>query len=77
MLAAALLIGLGIRRGSRRWLMMTTLIAVALAGVSACDGNANGMTSGTYQYTVTAGNEANSNTPLGQGVSWTINVIVL
>ena len=75
-LAAALLIGLGIRRGSRRWLVMTTLIAVALAGMSACGSNPNAMMQGTYQYTITAGNEANPNTPLGQGVSTTINVIV-
>jgi hypothetical protein len=34
------------------------------------------MTPGTYPYTITAGNEANPNTPVGQGVSTTISVTV-
>jgi hypothetical protein len=75
-LAAALLIGLGIRRGTRRWIVIAFVSAIALAGVSACGGNPTAMTPGTYPYTITAGDEANPNTPLGQGVSTTINVTV-
>jgi hypothetical protein len=34
------------------------------------------MTPGTYPYTITANNEGNPNTPLGVGVSTTIEVTV-
>lgn len=56
-LAGALLLGFGIRRRVARWLVLTLLAAGALAslaGISACGGNNNVMTPGTYAYTITA-----------------------
>jgi hypothetical protein len=47
-----------------------------LAGISACGGNSNAMAPGTYQFNLTADNEAGGNVPLGQGVSTTISVTV-
>jgi hypothetical protein len=76
-LAGALLLGLGFRRRGWRWLSLCVFAAGALsvAGITAC-GNSNGMTPGTYPYTISADNEANPMTPLGQGVSTTIYVTV-
>lgn len=76
---AALMMGagvllLGFRRRTARWFAVV-LGAAALTGFSACGGG-SGMTAGTYQYTISADNEANPNTPLGQGVSTTITVTV-
>jgi hypothetical protein len=78
-LAGALLFGLGIRRRFRRNSLALLLAACAFAilpAISACGGNSNAMTPGTYPYTISADNEANPNTPLGQGVSTTIEVTV-
>ncbi|HZB88816.1 MAG TPA: hypothetical protein VE291_09185 [Terracidiphilus sp.] len=75
-LAAPLLWGLRRRRAMGRWLALAAFCLVALGGISACGGSASSMTPGTYQYTLTADNEASSNTPLGQGVSTTFNVTV-
>jgi len=78
-LAGGLLLGFGLRRRAQRWFALTVLALgalVGLAGMTACGGSFNGMTPGTYQYTLTADNEASPVTPLGQGVSTTINVTV-
>ena len=79
-LAGLLMLGIGVRRGARGWLALTMLLAGTLAGVvgiSACDGGSmSGMTPGTYAYTLTAGNEASGNAPLGQGTTTTIIVTV-
>jgi hypothetical protein len=77
-LAGGLLIGLGFRRGARRWLALAVLAVGTLAGVagiSACGGNANAMTPGTYQLTISADNEGTV-TPLGRLVTTTISVTV-
>jgi hypothetical protein len=71
-LAGVLLFGLRIR--PRNWRRhVPTFIALCvlggLAGICACGGNSNGMTPGTYQYTVTA---ADINT----GVFTTTNVTI-
>jgi hypothetical protein len=76
--AAGLLLGLRFRRKAPRWLAGFLLMAglagaVAMAG---CGGGGNGMTPGTYAYTVSADNEAQPNTPIGAGVSTTISVII-
>jgi hypothetical protein len=78
-LAGALMLGVGLRRQARGWLTLALFAGMALAGlvgISACGGSANGMTPGTYQYTISADNEANPQTPMGQGVSTTIIVTV-
>jgi len=78
-LAGMLLVGVGLRRKARS-LLALTLVAVGtfagLAGISACGGNSNAMAPGTYQFNLTADNEAGGNVPLGQGVSTTISVTV-
>jgi hypothetical protein len=84
--AGALILGLGLRRRSRRWLALLLLTAGSLAGmtaITACVGGSMGETSGpppgtpgTYQYTVTAANESGGTAPLGQAVSTTISVTV-
>lgn len=56
-LAGALLLGFGFRRRATRWLSLTLLVAGALTGlggISACGGNSDVVTSGTYAYTITA-----------------------
>lgn len=76
--AAALLLGLSLRR--RSWLMLVLVAAGALtmaAGLAACGGSSNGPTPGIYPYTVTAGDEPNSVTPLGQAVSTTVYITVI
>lgn len=79
-LGGALLLGFFGRRRRTRNLLALAVLAVGtiagLAGITACGGNPNAMTPGTYQYTLTADNEASGNTPLGQGVSTTILVTV-
>jgi hypothetical protein len=77
-LAGALLFGFGFRRRFRRNSLAFLLVLCAFAilpMISACGGG-SGMTPGTYPYTITAGNEASGNAPLGQGVSTTISVTV-
>ncbi|MGA7857027.1 MAG: hypothetical protein WCA11_03820 [Terracidiphilus sp.] len=78
-LAGVLLLGFRLRGRTRRLLAVVVLAVVTfggLAAISACGGNPNAMTPGTYQYTLTADNEASPTTPLGQGVSTTISVTV-
>jgi hypothetical protein len=74
-----LIAGAGLRRTARGWLALILIAGALLAGlaaISACGGSTNGMTPGTYQYTISADNEANPMTPLGQGVSTTVTVTV-
>lgn len=78
-LAGALMLGFGLRRRTRRWLVLVLLAAGTLAGmtgISACAGGMNPGTPGTYQYTLTAANESGGAAPLGQAVTTTINVTV-
>jgi hypothetical protein len=75
-LAGALMLGFGLRRGTRRWLALLLLTFGSMAGmmgISACAGPG---TPGTYQYTLTADNESGGLTPLGAAVTTTINVTV-
>lgn len=56
-LAGALLLGFGLRRRAAGWLTLTVLAVGALAGlagISACGGNNNAVTPGTYVYTISA-----------------------
>jgi hypothetical protein len=56
-LAGALLLGFGFRRRTARWLTLTLLAVGTLAGlaaISACGGNNNVVTPGTYAYTIMA-----------------------
>jgi hypothetical protein len=79
MLAGALLLGLGLRRRTRRWQTLAGMAAAGLLisfGVSACGGSSNGPMPGVYVYTVTANVEPNPMTPLGQGVTTNVNVTV-
>lgn len=79
-LAGLALIGFGFRRrvrGLPAGILLVTASLVGLTGFTACAGGGfNGMTPGTYQFTLAADNEANPVTPLGQGVSTTISVTV-
>jgi len=63
-LAGVLLLGFGLRRRASRWLAVA-LLALAglagLAGISACVGVGNGLTTGTYPYTIT-GTDMSTNT---------------
>lgn len=75
-LAGALMIGF--RRRARRRLALMVLAVGALAGmagISACGGNPNAMTPGTYQLTISAYNEGTV-TPLGVVATTTISVTV-
>jgi hypothetical protein len=57
-LAGALMLGFGFRRRARRWMTLAVFTAGTLVGAGAingCGGTGNGMTPGTYQYTITAG----------------------
>jgi hypothetical protein len=77
-LACALLLGFGFQRRARRWLVLPLLAMgtlAGLAGISACGGNPNAMTPGTYQYTISADNEGTV-TPLGTLATTTISVTV-
>ncbi|MGA7343891.1 MAG: hypothetical protein WBE72_07695 [Terracidiphilus sp.] len=53
-LAGALLLGFGFRRRRARWLALALYTLFALAGISACGGNNDYVTPGTYAYTVAA-----------------------
>jgi hypothetical protein len=71
-LAGVLLLGLGFRRRRARWLTLMLLAAgtmAGLAGISACGGNNNAVTPGTYAYTIVA-------TDLNTSVSVTTSVNV-
>jgi hypothetical protein len=78
-LAGALLFGFGLRRKASRWLVITLFAAstlAAVAGISACaGGSSNGMTPGSYPYTVAA-SFIPGNTNLIIGTSTSINVVV-
>ncbi len=78
-LAGALMLGFGLRRRARRWLVIALIATgtlAGLAGISACAGGSNGMTPGGYQYTITAGfNPIFTNVIIP--ASTTINVTVL
>jgi hypothetical protein len=57
-LAGALMLGLGLRRRTGRWLALPAFAVLALAGavgISACGGNLNAMTPGAYPYSISAG----------------------
>ncbi|MFY9854993.1 MAG: hypothetical protein WAK26_14045, partial [Terracidiphilus sp.] len=74
MLAAALLFGFCIRRRRTRWFRRALLVLITLYGVtvlSACGGNGNGMTAGSYTYNVNA-----SDASTGGSASTTINVTI-
>jgi hypothetical protein len=77
-LAGVLMVGLGFRR--RRWgrLMALMLMSVAcVAGFSACGVSvSNGMTPGTYPYTISAVNEPASGAAPAQLATTTITVTV-
>jgi hypothetical protein len=73
-LAGALLFGFSFGRSrSRRKLLLALCALAILPAISGCIGN--GMTPGTYPFTITAGNNGNLN-PLSAGTSVTINVTV-
>ena len=78
-LAAGLLIGFGFRRKMPHWLAAVLLAVAGVAGavaVTGCAGGGNGMTPGTYAYTLTANNEAAPNTPIGVAATTTIHVTI-
>jgi hypothetical protein len=73
-LAGALLFGFGLRRRAVRWFTAILLALGAftvLAGISACGGNSNAVTPGTYAYTITALDMSS-----GQFTTTSINVTV-
>jgi len=77
--AGAALVGallLGLRRKGRSWLALVVLCVAFLAGMTACGGSSNGMSPGTYPYTIAAMNESGSPTGLSSLASTTINVTV-
>jgi hypothetical protein len=73
-LAGCLALGLSFRRRPRLFLFL--LAGVACPGISSCSGGAfNGMTPGTYQYTVTAGNGSTvNNAMIGTSATFTVTV---
>jgi hypothetical protein len=76
-LAGALL--LGFRCRVSRWLTLAILAVGALPGlaaISACGGSGNGMTPGTYPYTVSAQWESSGPAILGNQTTTTITVTV-
>lgn len=78
--AGLLMAFVGLRSRMRAGIFLALLLAMGLAGVAgitACGGNSNMTTPGTYAYTITADNEGNPAEPLGQGVSTTIQVTVM
>ncbi len=73
-LASGLLFGLGVRRRAARWLILALFALgslTCLAGISACGGNSNAMTTGTYSYAITA-----TDNKTGTSVSTSTSVIV-
>ncbi len=80
-LAGVFLFGFGFRRqfrGRFSALLLAICAFAILLAISACGGNSNGMTSGTYPYTITAGNQSGNggNTSPVQEVSTTVNATV-
>ncbi len=73
-LAGALLFGFAFRRRAPRWLTLTLLIVgstVGLTAISACGGNNNVVTPGTYAYTISA-----TDISTAVSVTTTVNVTV-
>jgi hypothetical protein len=77
-LAGALLLGLGLRRRARGWLTLTAMAAglAGVMGISACVGNLNGGTKGTFPYTLMAATSPLVGEGPTVGVSTTITVTV-
>jgi hypothetical protein len=77
-LAGALLFGFGFkRRGSRDFIgLLVAICAFAILPIISACAIGNGMTPGTYAYTITAANEASLTSPPAQIASTTINVTV-
>jgi hypothetical protein len=80
-LAGVLFFGFGPGRkiGGRLNTLLVAICAFAiLPAITGCGGNSNGMTPGTYPYSITAANQTSngSNTSPAQQVSITINVTV-
>ncbi len=78
-LAGILMVGLGARRRKSRWFTLAVFAACALAGlagISGCGGLSTAMTSGTYQYTITADYQDTGAPILSAIVSTTIEVTV-
>ncbi|HEV2214036.1 MAG TPA: hypothetical protein VGR64_02025 [Terracidiphilus sp.] len=79
-IAGALLFCLGLRRRARGWLALMVVAVgslAGLAGICACGGSvSNGMTPGSYPYTISAVNEPASGAAPAQLASTTINVTV-
>ena len=75
LLAAAILFRRRLPAALLRVILVAAGIA-SLAALSACGGSSGPTTPGTYAFTIAANNEANPNTPLGQGVTTTIHVTV-
>jgi hypothetical protein len=80
-LAGALLLGLGLRRRRTGPMAMLVLAIGSLASTMAMEACStspgNGMTPGTYAYTISANNESSGVTPLGAATTTTIQVTVL
>ncbi len=77
-LTLAGLLLLGLRRRARRFLLLVSVAALLLGGIPAltgCGNGWNGMTPGTYSYTVTAGNGSGLNNVM-QGTSAIISVTI-
>lgn len=73
-LVGALLFGFGFRRRAARWLTLTLLAAGALAGLaatSACGGNDDVVTPGTYAYTIIA-SDVSTNVSVTTSISVTV-----
>jgi hypothetical protein len=77
--AGALLLGFGLRRRAWRWLTLLLLAVGALAGLAgifACGSSGNGMTPGTYPYTILAQWESSGPAILRIQTTTTITVTV-
>jgi hypothetical protein len=77
-LAGALMVGFGLRRRGRSWLALAVFAVGGLAGamgISACSGGGQGMTPGTYQYTILAGFQpSDTNVIADRGTTITLRV---
>lgn len=75
-LTGALVLGIGLRR-RRSGPMAMMVLALGLMAMGACSASpSNGMTPGTYVYTISADNESGGVTPLGVAATTTIQVTV-
>ncbi len=71
-----LLLAWGTLQRGRKWLLLAIVCVACLVPISSCGGSSNGMTPGSYPFTISANNESNPMTPLGQGVTTNITVTV-